>query len=133
MDPASHPPRARDSQGFTLIELLMVIVIIGILATFSIQGYSRYRESARNAAVKSDLRNAMAAEEAYFSDWLTYVAFSVGPGGSTATPEFNASPQVSVTASLAASGIMIVGDHAATTTTWCMSTGGGKIVEGSSC
>ncbi len=133
MDPVSHPSPPRGSQGFTLIELMIVVVIIGILATFAVQGFDRYRESSRNAAVKSDLRNAMAAEEAYFSDWLQYVAFSVGPGGSTTTPEFSASPNVSITATVTGTGVTIVGDHAATTTTWCMSTATGVIVEGGSC
>ena len=59
-------------KGFTLIELLIVVVIIGILAAIAIPKFSNTKEKAYMAAMKSDLRNLITAEEAYFADNTTY-------------------------------------------------------------
>ena len=59
-------------QGFTLIELLMVIVIIGLLASIAIPKFANTRERAIVTAMKSDLRNLVTAEEAYFTDSMRY-------------------------------------------------------------
>jgi prepilin-type N-terminal cleavage/methylation domain-containing protein len=61
-------------KGFTLIELLIVVVIIGILAAIAIPKFSNTKEKAYLAAMKSDLRNLVTAEEAYFADNTTYTA-----------------------------------------------------------
>src|SRR5258708_2989870 len=59
-------------KGFTLIELLIVVVIIGILAAIAIPKFAATKDKAKLASVKTDLRNMMTAEEAYFSDYATY-------------------------------------------------------------
>ena len=59
-------------KGFTLIELLIVVVIIGILAAIAIPKFSNTKDKAKLASVKTDIRNFMTAEEAYFSDNSTY-------------------------------------------------------------
>jgi len=59
-------------KGFTLIELLIVVVIIGILAAIAIPKFAATKDKAKLASVKTDLRNLMTAEEAYFSDYATY-------------------------------------------------------------
>lgn len=59
-------------KGFTLIELLMVIVIIGLLASIAIPKFANTRERAILTAMKSDLRNLVTAEEAYFTDSMRY-------------------------------------------------------------
>ncbi len=62
----------RTSKGFTLIELLIVVVIIGILAAIAIPKFASTKQKAYVAAMKSDLMNLAAAEEAYFADYLSY-------------------------------------------------------------
>lgn len=61
-------------RGFTLIELLIVVVIIGILAAIAIPKFAATKDKAKLASVKTDLRNVMTAQEAYFSDYATYTA-----------------------------------------------------------
>ncbi len=58
----------RNHKGFTLIELLIVVVIIGILAAIAIPKFANTKEKAYIASMKSDLRNLITAQEAYFSD-----------------------------------------------------------------
>ncbi|MBX3147971.1 MAG: prepilin-type N-terminal cleavage/methylation domain-containing protein [Gemmatimonadales bacterium] len=62
-------------KGFTLIELLIVVVIIGILAAIAIPKFAATKDKAKLASVRTDLRNVMTAQEAYFSDHATYGNF----------------------------------------------------------
>jgi type IV pilus assembly protein PilA len=55
-------------KGLTLIELLIVVVIIGILAAIAIPKFANTKEKAYVASMKSDLRNLITAQEAYYSD-----------------------------------------------------------------
>jgi type IV pilus assembly protein PilA len=61
-------------KGFTLIELLIVVVIIGILAAIAIPKFATTKDKAKLASVKTDIRNYMTAQEAYFSDKAVYGA-----------------------------------------------------------
>lgn len=58
--------------GFTLIELLIVVVIIGVLASIAIPKFANTKEKAYLTSMKSDLRNLVTAEEAYFADSIKY-------------------------------------------------------------
>jgi type IV pilus assembly protein PilA len=62
----------RNRKGFTLIELLIVVVIIGILAAIAIPKFEFTKGKANVSAIKSDLRNLMSAQEAYYYDYQTY-------------------------------------------------------------
>ncbi len=62
-------------RAFTLIELLIVVVIIGILAAIAIPKFAATKDKAYIASLKSDLRNLVTAEEAFFADSVKYVTF----------------------------------------------------------
>src|SRR5256714_14846141 len=64
----------RARKGFTLIELLIVVVIIGILAAIAIPKFANTKSKADGTAMKSDLRNLVTAEEAFFSDSTYYTS-----------------------------------------------------------
>jgi prepilin-type N-terminal cleavage/methylation domain-containing protein len=64
----------RNRKGFTLIELLIVVVIIGILAAIAIPKFANTKSKAYITAMKSDLRNLVTAEEAFFADSSKYTA-----------------------------------------------------------
>jgi len=101
----------RSSKGFTLIELLIVVVIIGILAAIAIPKFSNTKEKAYVSAMKSDLRNLAAAEEAYFADYLTYTTSTTGV-------DFNQSTQVTITIPVgSASGWRATATHSGVSST----------------
>ena len=70
----------RMRKGFTLIELLIVVVIIGILAAIAIPKFANTKTKAYTAAMKSDLRNLVTAEEAYFADSSRYTSVIISTG-----------------------------------------------------
>src|SRR6266568_2656524 len=72
--------RHMNRKGFTLIELLIVVVIIGILAAIAIPKFANTKGKAYLASMKSDLRNLVTAEEAFFADSVRYGG-SVGTTG----------------------------------------------------
>jgi prepilin-type N-terminal cleavage/methylation domain-containing protein len=79
----------KQRKGFTLIELLIVVVIIGILAAIAIPKFANTKQKAYITAMKSDLRNLVTSEEAYFSDSSSYTTFP------NAGLKFNSSTNVS--------------------------------------
>jgi type IV pilus assembly protein PilA len=62
----------RDERGFTLIELMVVVMIIAVLVALALPTFLGTRTRAQDRAAQSDIRNAFAAEKAYYSDTLTY-------------------------------------------------------------
>ncbi len=101
----------RGTKGFTLIELLIVVVIIGILAAIAIPKFANTKEKAYVAAMKSDLRNLVTAEESYFADNVTYTT-------SQANMNYNSSTGVTVTVGTAnGTGWNATASHNATSKT----------------
>src|SRR2546428_3053197 len=85
-------------KGFTLIELLIVVVISGSLAAIAIREFGTDKWSAYIASMKSDLRNLVTAEEAYFADSVKYTA-AYGAGGINFVQSTgNTTPAVTTTA-----------------------------------
>ena len=71
-------------KGFTLIELLIVVVIIGILAAIAIPKFANTKQKAVLASMKSDMRNLVTAQEAYFSDNNTFASAIAATQSATA-------------------------------------------------
>jgi prepilin-type N-terminal cleavage/methylation domain-containing protein len=86
--------KSRAKAGFTLVELLIVVVIIGVLAAFAIPKFQDTKGKANKAAMMSDLRNLMSAEEGYLFDHDTYTPV-------LSDLNYNASPGTTVTVGLA--------------------------------
>ena len=107
-------------KGFTLIELLIVVVIIGILAAIAIPKFANTKEKAYMASMKSDLRNLVTAQEAYFSDRTSYTN-TTGLSGAYAA---SAGVTVTVTEALG-TGWRATAAHNATTGTCFIYVGSG--------
>lgn len=58
----------REQKGFTLVELTIVVGIIAILAATAIPQFTEYRKRVYRAELRSDLKNAYTASQAYFVD-----------------------------------------------------------------
>ena len=62
----------RDQRGFTLVELMVVILIVAVLMLVALPTLLGARTRAFDRATQADIRNAFAAEKAYYTDTLTY-------------------------------------------------------------
>jgi len=127
--------RLQSQSGFTLIELLVVVAIIGILAAIAIPQFAAYRKRGHEAQVKSDLRNAAVAQEAYFAQKSTYAASSsawVG-GGTPTVPGFNPTTGVALFSAAGTNTFLLTATHAnCGANVWTFSSGNGQI-SGSAC
>jgi prepilin-type N-terminal cleavage/methylation domain-containing protein len=113
-------------KGFTLIELLIVVVIIGILAAIAIPKFANTKAKAYVASMKSDLRNLITAQEAYFSDNNTYAVGTANLG-----TNFSASPGITVTlGSVTGTGWVATATSISVATTCFITLGGGSTNEG---
>ena len=78
----------KSRKGFTLIELMIVVAIIGILAAIAIPNFIRFQLKAKTSEGKVNVAAIRTAEEAYFSEYGSYVAGTISPadnGGTTKT------------------------------------------------
>lgn len=62
----------RQNQGFTLVELLVVVMIIGILATFAIPKFANVTDSAKVAKIQGDLHTLGTAVTLYQAETGKY-------------------------------------------------------------
>jgi type IV pilus assembly protein PilE len=60
--------------GFTLVELMVVIVIVGILASIAIPGYTDYITGARRDLAQQHLLEIQTRQEQFFMDNKTYAS-----------------------------------------------------------
>lgn len=85
----------RDDEGFTLIELMVVVLIIAILLAIAIPTFLGARNSANARAAQSNLRNALTAEQSY---WTNNQSFdTVGTGVEALEPSLTFSSSGTVT------------------------------------
>lgn len=66
----------KDQDGFTLIELMVVVLIIAILIAIAIPTFLGLRTRAQNRSAQSDLRNALTAAKAFYTDNETFTGFN---------------------------------------------------------
>ena len=117
----------RNQKGFTLIELLIVVVIIGILAAIAIPKFANTKEKAYVASMKSDLRNLITAQEAYFSDNNSNYA----PAISNLGTNYKASTGITVTLNTVTNtGWKASATSNSTNKTCTIELGGGSTIEG---
>lgn len=113
-----------NDRGFTLIELLIVVVVIGILATIAIPRLGQTREQAFVAAMQSDLRQLIHAQELYYqANEFTYFTSSLPDAGFP----FNLTDGVTIALSSEdpSSGYSAIASHANASATCALSVGEG--------
>ncbi len=81
-------------KGFTLIELLVVISIVALLISLLMPALSRSRESARDIACKSNLRQVGIGSWAYATDHRGLVPIYIVSGSASHNPQNHASNPV---------------------------------------
>jgi prepilin-type N-terminal cleavage/methylation domain-containing protein len=119
--------------GFSLVELLVVVAFIAILAAIAVPHFASVTDRAHDATVKSDVRNAMSAEEEYYVSAGEYAEFVAADGERITPPGYATSPGVTVTATVVDGGLRLVGSHPGATSSWCINSADGEVVPGEEC
>ena len=73
--------RGERSHGYTLVELMIVLVILGVLASWAIPQYSEYVRESRRADAIGSLNRLLAQQELFYSNnGSSYTAFVASLG-----------------------------------------------------
>src|SRR3989344_4583258 len=118
--------RTSNKSGLTLLEGLIVIVIIGLLAVIAISRFAPTKDKTFDAHMKTDVSNAMTAQEAYFDMHNTYA-------NDVAALDFTASPNATTTVQWGDSFSYIVcAQHEGSAYGWNVNSGNGIITRDTS-
>jgi prepilin-type N-terminal cleavage/methylation domain-containing protein len=109
----------RSGRGFTLLEILVVVMIVGILTAIAIPKFGATRKEAYVVAMKSDLRNLLIAQEAYYHDYSVYTT-------TLSTRLFKTTSGVTVAIARVAAGWKATANHSKAPGKPCYIMGGGN-------
>jgi type IV pilus assembly protein PilE len=84
--------RRSRSRGFTLIEMMIVVAVIAIIAAVAIPSYQDSIWKGKRGEAKAAILKALQAEERYYTQNNTYVAYTTTPP-SGAFPTYSADNQ----------------------------------------
>jgi type IV pilus assembly protein PilA len=88
MTPKTIKDRVRGKDGgFTLVELMVVVMIIAILMAIAIPTFLNSRKRAQDSSAKSNVRTALSAAQAVYSEDQSYVDTTTDPFVAALTAE----------------------------------------------
>lgn len=134
-----------NKRGFTLIELMIVMVVIGILVAIVVPSFTNLKTKSFDSESKSDIRNMITSQEAYFAENQAYQTTSVPIGGrvdldSDGKHDFQASAGVVVVVTAYTDGLQATAKHQNSPNTWCINSSStqaagtpGAILKATSC
>ena len=112
-------PQPRRDAGFSLIELLVVILIIAILAAIAIPVFLRQRERGYEAQLRSAVKNAASAVEAYAArNQGDYAGLDGGTGGDLVPWGYRTTGGVTISVDASSTAYCVTADHADISDEW---------------
>ena len=103
-------------KGFTLVELMVVILIVAILATIAIPGYTSQIRKSRRTEARNALLDAAAREERFYATNNSYTIAGTDLGYGAALPVNVGSNYYQLNATCTATGTNPCTDYALTAT-----------------